>query len=393
VAHLVEDRCQGWPNTLATVVTPGEICIFTAHKSRTPGHERILLEEMGQALLRTARSQGLALARVGISGLHTETTELLRAYHEASSALDSGHSTLNWFDALPERHQQPAQTLGNVLKALQAGQSASITAAVREFLAGAVPAAARAEQLQQARGLLTWACEHLAREMASLGVNAALVNTAKERAVQIQVGSPSCFAMAEAFRSFIDQLQQQLMQLFSQRDEKIVIKTQRLVRELGPEKVTIQHIARDLKLSAGHLDGSIAGLAATRWKSTWYGNGWRWRGACSSTRGCKSRTGAASATVLKGIAGFGADHHLHSSSLVDISDHLPLKIEFIETREKVDELLGKLEELAGTGMIELQETTIAKPARSSKPKASPVPEHIKIEGKAQMMQIYIGESD
>jgi Uncharacterized ACR, COG1993 len=97
--------------------------------------------------------------------------------------------------------------------------------------------------------------------------------------------------------------------------------------------------------------------------------------------------------VLKGIAGFGADHHLHSSSLVDISDHLPLKIEFIETREKVDELLGKLEELAGTGMIELQETTIAKPARSSKPKASPVPEHIKIEGKAQMMQIYIGESD
>jgi AraC-like DNA-binding protein/ligand-binding sensor protein len=253
VAHLVEDRCQSWPNTLATVVTPGEICIFTAHKSRTSGHERMLLEEMGQALLRTARSQGLALARVGISGLHTETTELLRAYHEASSALDSGHSTLNWFDALPERHQQPAQALSNVLKALQSGQSTSITAAVREFLAGAVPAAARVEQLQQARGLLTWACEHLAREMASLGVNAALVNMAKERAVQILVGSPSCFAMAEAFRSFIDQLQQQLVQLFSQRDEKIVIETQRLVRELGPEKVTIQHIARDLKLSAGHL--------------------------------------------------------------------------------------------------------------------------------------------
>jgi hypothetical protein len=103
--------------------------------------------------------------------------------------------------------------------------------------------------------------------------------------------------------------------------------------------------------------------------------------------------GVAGATVLKGIAGFGADHHLHSASLVDISDHLPLKIEFIETREKVEELLGKLEELAGTGMIELQETTIAKPARLSKPKASPVPEHIKIEGKAQMMRIYIGESD
>jgi PII-like signaling protein len=103
--------------------------------------------------------------------------------------------------------------------------------------------------------------------------------------------------------------------------------------------------------------------------------------------------GVSGATVLKGVAGFGADHHLHSSSLVDISDHLPLKIEFIETREKVDELLGKLEELAGSGMIELQETMIAKPARVSKPKKDPAPEHVKIQGKARMMRIYIGESD
>jgi PII-like signaling protein len=103
--------------------------------------------------------------------------------------------------------------------------------------------------------------------------------------------------------------------------------------------------------------------------------------------------GVSGATVLKGIAGFGADHHMHTSSTVDISDHLPLKIEFVETREKVDELLGKLEEMVGSGMIELQETTIAKPAQISKPKHVPSPEHIKIEGKARMMRIYIGESD
>jgi PII-like signaling protein len=103
--------------------------------------------------------------------------------------------------------------------------------------------------------------------------------------------------------------------------------------------------------------------------------------------------GVSGATVLKGIAGFGADHHLHSSSVVDISDHLPLKIEFIETREKVDELLAKLEEMAGSGMIELQETTVAKPAQLSKSKKNPTSEHFKIEGKAQLMRIYIGESD
>src|SRR6202046_3533244 len=103
--------------------------------------------------------------------------------------------------------------------------------------------------------------------------------------------------------------------------------------------------------------------------------------------------GVSGATVLKGVAGFGADHHIHSANFVEISDHLPLKIEFIETREKVDQLLGKLEELAGSGMIEVQETTVAKPAQASKPKKAQPPGHVKIEGKAKMMRIYIGESD
>ncbi len=92
--------------------------------------------------------------------------------------------------------------------------------------------------------------------------------------------------------------------------------------------------------------------------------------------------GVSGATVMKGIAGFGADHHMHSASTVEISDNLPLKIEFIESREKVDELLGKLEELAGSGMIEIQETTLAKPAQISKPKKATPPAHVKIEGKA-----------
>ncbi|MGA2808484.1 MAG: PocR ligand-binding domain-containing protein [Terracidiphilus sp.] len=253
VAHIIEDRCQNWPNTMATVVRSGEMCIFTAQKSRTPGHERMLLEEMAQTLLRSARTQGLQLARIGVSGPHPQPAELLRAYHEASSALDSGHSTVNWFEALPERQQQPAQALGRVLKALQSAEPGAITAAVREFLASAAPAAATSGQLQQARGLLTWACEHLARELATLGASAAQVNAAKERAAQVIVGSPSSFAMAEAFRGYVDQLRQQVVQLFSQREEKIVIEAHRLVRDLGPEKVTIQDLARDLKLSAGHL--------------------------------------------------------------------------------------------------------------------------------------------
>jgi AraC-like DNA-binding protein/ligand-binding sensor protein len=253
VGHLIEDRCQSWPNTLATAVAPGEICILTAQRSRTPGHERMLLEEMAQALVRTVRAQGLASVRVGISGVHSESVELLRGYHEACSALDSGQAAIAWFEALPERKQQPAQALGRVLKALQASSEAEISAAVREFLSAASPASASAPQMHQARGLLSWACEHLARELATMGIDADHVSAAKERAVQVIVASPSSFAMADAFRRFVEQMRQQVNETFSQREQKIVLETQRLVREIGPAHVTIQQLAHNLELSPGHL--------------------------------------------------------------------------------------------------------------------------------------------
>ncbi|MGA8940795.1 MAG: DUF190 domain-containing protein [Acidobacteriaceae bacterium] len=103
--------------------------------------------------------------------------------------------------------------------------------------------------------------------------------------------------------------------------------------------------------------------------------------------------GVSGATVLKGVAGFGTDHHLHTSDIIAVSDHLPIKIEFIETREKVDELMGKLEELVGSGMIEVQETMIVKPAAVSRRDANAVSVPAKIEGKAKLMRIYIDEDD
>jgi PII-like signaling protein len=102
--------------------------------------------------------------------------------------------------------------------------------------------------------------------------------------------------------------------------------------------------------------------------------------------------GVSGATVLKGIAGFGADHHLHAASVVEVSDKLPVRIEFVETREKVNELLGKLEEMAGTGLIEVQETMVAKASQLSEQKKA-VPEHMKMQGKGRLMRIYVGESD
>jgi PII-like signaling protein len=100
------------------------------------------------------------------------------------------------------------------------------------------------------------------------------------------------------------------------------------------------------------------------------------------------------ATVTRGIAGFGADHHMQTDRILVLTENLPMKVEFIETAEKVAELLPKLHEMAGTGLIEIQDTTIVKGSETVKQAArqenSPP---LKQAGTAKLMRIFIGEND
>jgi len=75
-------------------------------------------------------------------------------------------------------------------------------------------------------------------------------------------------------------------------------------------------------------------------------------------------SGIYGATVFKGVAGFGSTHRIHSAHILEISDHLPIVIQFIETREKVDAVLPELEKRTGSGLIEIQETTIIIPPKN-----------------------------
>lgn len=106
--------------------------------------------------------------------------------------------------------------------------------------------------------------------------------------------------------------------------------------------------------------------------------------------------GVSGASVVRGIAGFGADHHLHTTRIERLTEDLPIKVEFIESADKVEDVLPKLHELVGTGLIEIQDTTVVKaaetePSKRNSPAATLPP--LKREGKAKMMQIYIGEND
>jgi PII-like signaling protein len=71
--------------------------------------------------------------------------------------------------------------------------------------------------------------------------------------------------------------------------------------------------------------------------------------------------GVSGATLMRPAAGFGSHHRLHQESESGAGgEHLPVRIEFIETKDKVDDLLPSLELLVTDGLIEVQDTTILK---------------------------------
>ncbi len=102
--------------------------------------------------------------------------------------------------------------------------------------------------------------------------------------------------------------------------------------------------------------------------------------------------GISDATVTRGIAGFGTDHKLHTSRLVELSDRMPIKIEFIETPERVQEVLPKLAEIASEGLIEVHDTNVIRPIPPGEKQQQPAPVE-KLEAQAKLMRILIGEHD
>ena len=69
--------------------------------------------------------------------------------------------------------------------------------------------------------------------------------------------------------------------------------------------------------------------------------------------------GASGVTVTKGVAGFGADHHLHTARILELSENLPIKIEFVEGADALGQLMPRLVELAGRqGLITVSDVEV-----------------------------------
>jgi PII-like signaling protein len=101
--------------------------------------------------------------------------------------------------------------------------------------------------------------------------------------------------------------------------------------------------------------------------------------------------GVAGATATRAIAGFGAHRAIHTPKIEALAEHLPVRIEFIESAGKVDEIMPTLYEMVTDGLIEAQDTQVVKIANKDRP--APKSPHTAIKGPARLMRIYMGESD
>ena len=72
------------------------------------------------------------------------------------------------------------------------------------------------------------------------------------------------------------------------------------------------------------------------------------------------KEGFAGATVLRGVAGFGAHSVYHTDKLLRLSMDLPIVVEVVDSQEKIDGVMPKIDEMMSGGMITLEKVTVVR---------------------------------
>lgn len=68
--------------------------------------------------------------------------------------------------------------------------------------------------------------------------------------------------------------------------------------------------------------------------------------------------GLAGATVLRGIEGFGAHSRLHTAKILRLSTDLPIVVEIVDTKEKIEAFLPTIDGAVAEGMATLEKVEI-----------------------------------
>jgi PII-like signaling protein len=103
----------------------------------------------------------------------------------------------------------------------------------------------------------------------------------------------------------------------------------------------------------------------------------------------------AGATLIRADAGFGSHEQFNNPQNEYIGEHSGVRIEFIETAQRVDELLPTIYDMVTDGLIAVQDVTVGKSVAKdakTRPPGTEAPRKI-VNTAAKLVRIYLGESD
>ena len=68
--------------------------------------------------------------------------------------------------------------------------------------------------------------------------------------------------------------------------------------------------------------------------------------------------GCAGATVVRGIEGFGKNSRLHTASILRLSEDLPVVLTFVDTPERVETIMPRVDEMMRGGLIVVEDVHV-----------------------------------
>ena len=74
------------------------------------------------------------------------------------------------------------------------------------------------------------------------------------------------------------------------------------------------------------------------------------------------------ATLLKGVMGFGADKHMHSSKILTLSGSLPVVIEIIDRPENIKKIMPFLDEKITDGFVTTEYVNVIRYRKNNRDK-------------------------
>ena len=68
--------------------------------------------------------------------------------------------------------------------------------------------------------------------------------------------------------------------------------------------------------------------------------------------------GFSGVTVLRGVGGYGSTSVYHTEKILRLSQDLPIVLESVEFAERIEQILPKLDEMIGGGLITLEKVRV-----------------------------------